>query len=228
MSASCVSILILLASIFGLLAGAFGVRDALAVKTFLQGDGTGDDPVAMLTDGISQLKENEKAYNDGIIQYKDGLVQLEDGAVQLADGEVQLADGKKQLKDGEAQLAQGYKDYAAGKKQLADGQRQIDENTAAYKEGKATLAKIEPIIPYLNQYIAFRDGTIAKLPGFETAQEWFMAVVRPLMKKLGLFDIPKDVRDLPVYITTMVKDGKAQLKQYEDGLKQLAETAPGR
>ncbi len=32
-----VSILILLASIFGLLAGAFGVRDALAVKTFLQG-----------------------------------------------------------------------------------------------------------------------------------------------------------------------------------------------
>ena len=218
-----VSILILLASIFGLLAGAFGVRDALAVKTFLQGDGSGDDPVAMLTDGISQLKENEKAYNDGIIQYKDGLVQLEDGAVQLADGEVQLADGKKQLKDGEAQLAQGYKDYAAGKKQLADGQRQIDENTAAYKEGKATLAKIEPIIPYLNQYIAFRDGTIAKLPGFETAQEWFMSVVRPLMKKLGLFDIPKDVRDLPVYVTTMVKDGKAQLKQYEDGLKQLAE-----
>lgn len=217
-----VSILILLASIFGLLAGAFGVRDALAVKAFLEGDG-GDDPVAMLSDGISQLKENEKAYSDGIIQYKDGLVQLEDGAVQLADGEVQLADGKKQLADGEKQLAQGYKDYAAGQKQLADGQRQIDENTAAYKEGKATLAKIEPIIPYLNQYIAFRDGTIAKLPGFETAQEWFMSVVRPLMKKLGLFDIPNDVKDLPVYVTTMVKDGKAQLKQYEDGLKQLAE-----
>lgn len=218
-----VSILLALVSIFGLIAGGLGIRDGLAVKDSLtSGEGEGD-PVAQLTDGISQLKENEKAYTDGVLQYKDGLVQLEDGAVQLADGEVQLADGKKQLADGEKQLAQGYKDYAAGQKQLADGQRQIDENTAAYKEGKATLAKIEPIIPYLNQYIAFRDGTIAKLPGFETAQEWFMSVVRPLMKKLGLFDIPNDVRDLPVYVTTMVKDGKAQLKQYEDGLKQLAE-----
>ena len=216
-----VSILLALASIFGIIAGGLGIRDGLAVKDELtSGEG---DPVAQLTDGISQLKENETAYKDGVIQYKDGLVQLEDGAAQLADGEVQLADGKKQLKDGEAQLAQGYKDYAAGQKQLADGQKQIDANTAAYKEGKATLAKIEPIIPYLNQYIAFRDGTIAKLPGFETAQEWFMSVVRPLMKKLGLFDIPKDVKDLPKYVTDMVKDGKAQLKQYEDGLKQLAE-----
>lgn len=214
-----VSTLLALVSIFGLLAGAFGIRDALAVKDYLQQDG--DDPVVLLTDGISQLKENEKAYNDGIVQYKDGLVQLDDGAAQLADGEVQLADGKKQLADGEKQLAQGYKDYAAGQKQLADGQRQIDENTAAYKEGKATLAKIDPIIPYLNKYIAFRDGTIAKLDGFSDAQKWFMAIVRPLMKQLGLFDIPDDVTDLPVYITTMVKDGKAQLKQYEDGLKQL-------
>ena len=216
-----VSILLALASIFGIIAGGLGIRDGLAVKDELtSGEG---DPVAQLTDGISQLKENETAYKDGVIQYKDGLVQLEDGAAQLADGEVQLADGKKQLKDGEAQLAQGYKDYAAGQKQLAAGQKQIDANTAAYKEGKATLAKIEPIIPYLNQYIAFRDGTIAKLPGFETAQEWFMSVVRPLMKKLGLIDTPKDVKDLPKYVTDMVKDGKAQLKQYEDGLKQLAE-----
>ncbi len=216
-----VSTILALVSIFGLLAGAFGIKDALAVKDFMTaGEG---DPVAELTDGLKQLKENEAAYTDGVIQYKDGEVQLADGAVQLADGEVQLADGKRQLADGEKQLAQGYRDYAAGQKQLADGQRQIDENTAAYKEGKATLAKIEPIIPYLNQYIAFRDGTIAKLPGFETAQEWFMAVVRPLMKKLGLFDIPNDVKDLPRYVTEMVKDGKAQLKQYEDGLKQLAD-----
>lgn len=220
------SILIVLVSLFGLLAGAFGVRDALAVKDYLtQGD---DDPVAMLTDGISQLKENEKAYNDGIKEYKAGLVQLADGevaladgAAQLRDGEAQLADGRKQVADGEKALAAGYAEYNAGKKELAAGQKLIDENTAAYKEGKATLAKIEPIIPYLNQYIAFRDGTIAKLPGFETAQEWFMAVVRPLMKQLGLFDIPNDVTDLPVYVTTMVKEGKAQLKEYEDGLKQL-------
>lgn len=222
-----VSILLAIVSIFGLLAGALGVKDALAVKAFLeQGEG---DPVAQLTDGITQLKDNEKAYNEGLIQYKDGLVQLDDGAAQLADGERDLADGKaqlaqgrKDLANGEKQLADGYAQYNAGKKELAAGQKQIDDNTAAYKEGKATLAKIDPIIPYLNQYIAFRDGTIAKLPGFETAQEWFMAVVRPLMKQLGLFDIPNDVKDLPKYVTNMVKEGKAQLKEYEDGLKQLA------
>ena len=208
------SILLALVSIFGLLAGAFGIKDALAVKDYMTQDN--GDPVAQLTDGIKQLKENEAVYADGVIQIKDGEVQLADGAVQLADGEKQLADGK-------AQLAQGYKDYAAGQKELAAGQKMIDDNTAAYKEGKATLAQIEPIVPYLEQYIAFRDGTIAKLPGFETAQEWFMAIVRPLMKELGLFDIPNDVKDLPKYVTDMVADGKAQLKQYEDGLKQLAE-----
>ena len=71
-----VSILLALASIFGIIAGGLGIRDGLAVKDELtSGEG---DPVAQLTDGISQLKENETAYKDGVIQYKDGLVQLED------------------------------------------------------------------------------------------------------------------------------------------------------
>lgn len=215
-----VSVLILLVSIFGLLSGAFGIKDALAVKDFLtSGEG---DPVAQLTDGITQLKENEKAYTDGVVTYKDGVKQLADGAAKLKDGEAQLADGKKQLADGKAQLAKGYQDYADGQKTLAEGQKTIDANTAAYNEGKATLAKIDPIIPYLNQYIAFRDGTIAKLPGFDNAQEWFVSVVRPVMKQLDLVDIPDDVTDLPVYVTNMVKEGRAQLKQYEDGLKQLS------
>ncbi len=210
-----VSCLILLVSIFGLLAGSFGIKDALTCMNYLQGDG-GDDPVAMLSDGIQQLSDNETAYNEGIVQYKDGLVQLADGEVQLADGKAQLAQGYKDYADGEKQLADG-------RKQLAEGQKMIDDNTAAYNEGKELLAKIDPIMPYVDQYIAFRDGTIAKLPGFETAQEWFMSVVRPLMKELGLFDIPDDVKDLPKYIQDMVADGKAQLKMYEDGLVQLAD-----
>ena len=40
--------------------------------------------------------------------------------------------------------------------------------------------------------------------------------------KQGL-NIPADVTDLPAYVQQMVADGKAQLKQYEDGLVQLAE-----
>ena len=46
--------------------------------------------------------------------------------------------------------------------------------------------------------------------------------MRPIAAKQGLA-IPDDVTDLPAYIQQMVADGKAQLKQYEDGLAQLAE-----
>ena len=84
------------------------------------------------------------------------------------------------------------------------------------------LEKIEPLMPYLDQYIQFRDGSLAKLPGFDSAQLWFMSVVRPLAKNLGL-EIPEDVTDFPAYMQQMVAEGKAKLKEYEDGLKQLQE-----
>ena len=77
-------------------------------------------------------------------------------------------------------------------------------------------------MPYVNQYVEFRDGTIANLGGFSSAQAWFVSVVRPIAASKGLV-IPDDVTDLPAYIQQMVADGKAQLKQYEDGLVQLAE-----
>ena len=84
------------------------------------------------------------------------------------------------------------------------------------------LEKIEPLMPYLDQYIQFRDGSLAKLPGFDSAQLWFVGVVRPLAKNLGL-EIPEDVTDFPAYMQQMVAEGKAKLKEYEDGLKQLEE-----
>ena len=77
-------------------------------------------------------------------------------------------------------------------------------------------------MPYLDQYIQFRDGSLAKLPGFDSAQLWFVGVVRPLAKNLGL-EIPEDVTDFPAYMQQMVAEGKAKLKEYEDGLKQLEE-----
>ena len=218
------SLLLALASIFALVTAGLGVRDAQAIQKELQGEPSedGEDPLVMLEDGINQIADNEKTYFDGVKTYVDGQAQLAQGEKDLADGAVQLADGRSQLADGAAKLRDGERQLADGKRALAAGQKQIDDNTAAYKEGKETLSKIEPLVPYLEQYIAFRDGTIAKLPGFETAQEWFVAVVRPLAAQLGL-DIPKNVVDFPKYVTNMVADGKAQLKQYEDGLKALKE-----
>lgn len=106
----------------------------------------------------------------------------------------------------------------------------IDENTDAYNEGKALLSNIEPLMPLLNTYVKFRDGSIAKLPGFDSAQAWFAGKVAPLAERMGL-TIPADVTDFPVYVQNMVAEGQAMLKQYEDGLAELeagkAELAAG-
>lgn len=189
------SIVLVLASIFGMFACVAGVRDILNIKDYKLADSEfAKENLVTARDGIAQLKENEQTYIDGVGTYTAG----------------------------QQTLANGYAAYAAGKQTLAEGQATIDANTDAYNEGKETLSKIEPLLPYLNQYVQFRDGTLAKLPGFDNAQAWFVSIVRPIGAKLGL-EIPDDVTDFPAYINQMVADGKAQLKQYEDGLVALEE-----
>lgn len=188
------SIILIAVSIFGLFACAFGIKDGLAIKAYKEADAEEADVVGELEQGIYALKENEKDYLEGVETYKQGLIDYEEGK----------------------------KAYEEGKATLAAGQAQINANTQAYNEGKELLSKIEPLMPYLNQYKEFRDNNLVKLPGFSTAQSWFMAVVRPIGKSLGL-DIPEDVTDFPAYMQQMVAEGKAQLKEYEDGLAALAQ-----
>lgn len=208
------SIILILACIFGLFACVAGVRDVLNINDYKNADAAyARENLETARAGIAQLKENEETYLTGVGTYTDGLSQYSKGLNDYAAGQATLAAGEKTL-------AEGYAAYEAGKKKLAEGQAQIDANTQAYNEGKEKLAKIEPLLPYLNQYVQFRDGTIAKLPGFDSAQAWFVSVVRPIASKMGL-NIPADVTDFPAYVNQMVADGKAQLKQYEDGLAEL-------
>lgn len=217
------SIILILACIFGLFACVAGVRDVLNINDYKQADAAfARENLETAQAGIDQLKENEETYITGVGTYTDGLAQYAQGQSDYAAGQQTLAAGEKTLADGYAAYAAGKKQLEEGKAAYEAGKKQIEENTQAYNEGKEKLAKIEPLLPYLNQYVQFRDGTIAKLPGFDTAQSWFVSVVRPLASRLGL-DIPEDATDFPAYINQMVADGKAQLKQYEDGVAQLAE-----
>lgn len=203
------SICLVLACVFGLFACVAGVQDILNVKDYKTSDAeTAREGIQTARDGVAQLQENQQVYLDGADTFSDGLVAYNEGAAKLAAGEKTLSDG--------------YKAYAEGKAQYEAGKKQIEENTQAYNEGKEMLAKIEPLMPYLDQYVKFRDGTVANLPGFNSAQLWFVGVVRPLAKNLGL-DIPEDVTDFPAYMQQMVADGKAKLKEYEDGLVKLQE-----
>ena len=208
------SICLILAGLFGLFTGAVGIKDAKNLQDYKTEDSEmGLEAVDVLLGGIEQLRANETTYSEGVSTYEAGLISYSEGKSTLSAGYAAYYEGKKALEEGKAE-------YEAGKKTLAEGQAQIDANTDAYNEGKEKLAKIEPLLPYLNQYVQLRDGTIGKLPGFDTAQAWFVSVVRPLASRLGL-EIPDDVTDFPAYINQMVADGKAQLKQYEDGLATL-------
>ena len=218
---SVISIIIIIVSLFGLVAAGFGIRDGLAIKKYKEDDTKAADIVGQLEEAIAALKENEQAYLDGIGAYSKGLSDY--------------AAGQRAYNEGKAELSKGYMDYEAGKaaleegkRQVAEGQAQIDANTQAYNEGKALLSKIEPLMPMLNKYVELRDNGIGMIPGmsswegFDSAQAWFVSVVRPLGARLGL-TIPDDVNDFPAYMQQMVAEGQAKLKEYEDGLAALEE-----
>ena len=189
-----ISILLIVASLFALIAAGFGVKDGLAIKQYKEEDAKAADVVGDLEKAIGMLKENEAAYLEGVGTYAKGLSDYAAGQKAYNEGKATLAQGYKDYDEGKATLAQGYKDYAAGKKALeegrakvAAGQAMIDANTDAYNEGKSLLAKIEPLMPLLNTYVKFRDGSIAKLPGFDSAQAWFVGKVAPIAERLGTF-----------------------------------------
>jgi hypothetical protein len=217
------SICLVLAGLFGLLTGVSGIQDAKNLQDYKTEDSEdGLAAVDVLLDGIAQLRENEDTYVAGVDTYEAGLISYSEGKSTLSAGYKEYYAGKQTLEEGKKAYAEGQKTLEEGKKAYEEGKQKIADNTQAYNEGKEKFAKIEPLLPYLNQYVQFRDGTIAKLPGFSTAQAWFVSVVRPLASQLGL-DIPEDVTDFPAYINQMVADGKAQLKEYEDGVVALEE-----
>ncbi len=196
------SLCLIATCIFGLLSAYAGVQDVLNIKAYKEDDlARAQEGLEQARDGIAQLKENEQTYLDGANTYTEGLAAY-------ADGQAQLAAGAAQLQDGEAQLA-------AGKQQIAD-------NTEAYNRGKALLEQIDPLMPYVQQYIQWRDSGLASAPGFSTFQEWFVSVVAPIIGSIGL-EVPSDVSDFPGWFNAYVEDGHAQLKQYEDGLVQIEE-----
>ena len=217
------SICMVLACLFGLFACVAGMKDALNIQEYKQEDADhAREGIAAAREGIKQLQENEDVYLNGVGTYEAGLIQLSSGKSALNAGYKEYYAGKKALEEGKKAYAEGVKALEAGKKEYEAGKKKIAENTQAYNEGKEKLAKIEPLMPYLNQYVQFRDGTIAKLPGFDSAQAWFVKTVRPIAAKLGI-TIPDDVTDFPAFMNKMVADGKAQLKEYEDGVAKLAE-----
>lgn len=130
-----VSAIMVIACLFMLVAGAFGVRDILREKS----DGEREKAATLekldtLKAGKEKLEENRAAYEEGKTSYADGTAAYEQGKADYAKGQQDLQNGLKEYNDGKATLEQGKADYAAGEKQLAYGQKQYDTGMKQYNE----------------------------------------------------------------------------------------------
>ena len=81
------SIILILAALFGLVGGGMSLKDALDSKDYFGKKGEETDAAfTKLEDGLAQLQENEQAYLDGRDKYEDGLKQYEEGKAQYEEG----------------------------------------------------------------------------------------------------------------------------------------------
>lgn len=144
MSRKIISVIMVLACLFMLVAGVLGIRDVLQEKS----DGEKEkaetlESLDTLKAGVEKLEANRQAYEDGKLAYDEGTAAYEQGKSDYAKGQNDLAAGINEYNDGKNTLAAGKAEYAAGMKEykeklatyeysLANKEAIIDKNTADY------------------------------------------------------------------------------------------------
>ena len=106
------SIVLILACLFMLVAGAFGIKDILQEKS----DGEKNkaetlEKLDTLKAGVAKLEKNRAAYEEGLKAYEDGTAEYEQGQKDLEAGEADYEAGKIKIANGKVALAAGQKEY---------------------------------------------------------------------------------------------------------------------
>lgn len=144
MSRKIVSVIMVLACLFMLVAGVFGIKDVLQEKN----DGEKEKAETLenldtLKAGVEKLEANRQAYEDGKLAYDEGTAAYEQGKSDYAKGQSDLTAGINEYNDGKNTLISGKAEYDAGMKEykeklatyeysLANKEALIDKNTADY------------------------------------------------------------------------------------------------
>jgi uncharacterized phage infection (PIP) family protein YhgE len=218
------SVLLIVAALFGFYGGASSLTDVLACKDYWEKEGeksTAD--MNKLEDGLNQLGDNEEAYLDGVKQVADGEVALEEGKQTLAQGEADYAAAPAKLRKGEADLAAGkaaYKEgkatYEAGKKTYNDGKKALEELTKnvdllsskfnqwsdKYENKLVPLIKAGKKDAYGNDFSSYfkDDNAAATASDVQTAAAPFMTYYEPA-KAAGVAPaIEKDYSNLETVV----------------------------
>ncbi|MBR2707358.1 MAG: hypothetical protein IKE74_09040 [Mogibacterium sp.] len=210
------SVLLIVAALFGFYGGATSLNDILASKDYWEEVGeksTAD--MNKLEDGLNQLKDNEKAY-------LDGQKELADGEVKLADAEKELADGEAKLADGRAELAKGYADYAAAPGKLADGKKKIEE-------GETQLDGLSQLMKGINQILSgytkdWRPGYEKLKDGRKQLYDGSKGSKADLLALSAFLDSGADAYEAAVN-DVAGDDGKQAAKDYKDFIKSTNQMA---
>jgi len=210
------SVLLIVAALFGFYGGATSLNDILASKDYWEEVGeksTAD--MNKLEDGLNQLKDNEQAY-------LDGQKELADGEVKLADAEKQLADGEAKLADGRAELAKGYADYAAAPGKLADGKKKIEE-------GETQLDGLSKLMKGINQILSgytkdWRPGYEKLKDGRKQLYDGSKGSKADLLALSAFLDSGADAYEAAVN-DVAGDDGKQSAKDYKDFIKSTNQMA---
>lgn len=148
-SVKILSVILILASIFGLVGGGIGLADTLECKDYWENKSevsTAD--LNTLEDGLNTLAENKQAYIDGLAAYEKGSKDYEDGQKTLEDGKKEYEDGQKTIQEKEKEYNAGLAKLQEAESKLAAGKENLEKNKQAYLAGKAKLAAPETQAAY--------------------------------------------------------------------------------
>ena len=216
------SILLILAGLAALGAGAWGGLECYALKKLEKELPTMSEKIKKLDDAINLLKDKEDVYLDGVELCYQGDAKLLQGRRVIDDGKSQLSEGKELLKEAQAQYDEGKAQLAEGKAQLAEAKAQMEEARPQYEEGKELLGKLERLQPLLATYVQLKNGVLVNIEGFNTVNAWYRAVAIPAAAALGL-TLPSDADSFAAYMDEQIAQGNAALAEYEAAEAQLAD-----
>lgn len=141
-SVKILSVILILASIFGLVGGGIGLADTLECKDYWENKSevsTAD--LNTLEDGLNTLAENKQAYIDGLAAYEQGSKDYDDGQKTLEDGKKEYEEGQKTLEEKEKEYNAGLAKLEDAEYKLSQARKTLEDNKQAYLAGKAQLAQ---------------------------------------------------------------------------------------
>lgn len=198
-----VSIILIAASVFGIIAAGVGVGELSDIMRFKKAQKADIlDFVYVLDERVLELREAEKDRSEEEKEYAEAVVTDKVGGEQLTQGEQQYNSGANQIAQGQAQYdaaMQQYNEklaeYQAAEKQLNAAEEQLNDARAQRNAGQAQLDA------------AAEDYQKAK-PIYDLLQTNTGALVSQILAQSGY---------------TSLEELKADVKAYEDGLARVAE-----